>query len=126
MEWPVRWRFFSQRHGHLRLFLRRHLANQAGITWNKRALLAVPLPFLRFSENLSFRAYGSLGNIWVERFVAYGIPTSDYWYWQLGLVTTAYGLDFTVAYTDTSIEPAGCGFTDYCAGRVFFSVSKTF
>jgi hypothetical protein len=88
--------------------------------------LAVPLPFLRFSENLSFRAYGSLGNIWVERFVAYGIPTSDYWYWQLGLVTTAYGFDVTVAYTDTSIEPAGCGFTDYCAGRVFFSVSKTF
>lgn len=100
--------------------------SSSGITWNKRALLAVPLPFLRFSENLSFRAYGSLGNIWVERFVAYGIPTSDYWYWQLGLVTSAYGFDFTVAYTDTSIEPAGCGFTDYCAGRVFFSVSKIF
>ena len=100
--------------------------SSSGISWNKRALLSVPLPFLRLSENLSFKAYGTLGNIWVERFVAYGIPSSDYWYWQLGLVTSAYGFDFTVAYTDTSIEPAGCGNTSYCAGRVFFGLTKTF
>ena len=40
--------------------------------------------------------------------------------------TTAYGLDFNVAYTDTSIEPAGCGNTNYCAGRFFVSVTKVF
>ena len=98
----------------------------SGTSWNKRALLSVPLPFLRFSEDISFKAYGTLGNIWVDRFLAYGLPSNDYWYWQLGLVTSAYGLDLTVAYTDTSIEPAGCGFTNYCAGRVFVSVTKTF
>ena len=42
------------------------------------------------------------------------------------MVTSAYGLDFTVAYTDTNIEPEGCGFTHYCASRVFVSLTKTF
>jgi uncharacterized protein (TIGR02001 family) len=98
----------------------------SGVSWNKRGLLAVPLPFLRINEDITFRAYGSLGNIWVERFDLYGIPSPDYWYWQLGLVTSAYGFDVSVAYTDTSIEPSGCGNTSYCSGRVFFSVTKAF
>ncbi len=98
----------------------------SGNSWNKRALLSVPLPFLRLGEKISFKAYAALGNFYVDRFLAYGIPSSDYWYWQIGLVTKAYGLDFTVAYTDTSIEPSGCGDTNYCAGRVFVSVTKTF
>jgi uncharacterized protein (TIGR02001 family) len=98
----------------------------SGASWNKRGLLSVPLPFLHINENISFKTYVSLGNIWVERFVAYGIPSQDYWYWQAGLVTTAYGFDFTVAYTDTSIEPAGCGDTSYCSGRVFVSITKAF
>jgi len=100
--------------------------SNSGNSWNKRALLSVPLPFLHFNENLSFKAYGTLGNIGVEHFLAYGIPSGDYWYWQVGLVTTAYGFDVTVAYTDTSIEPAGCGDTNYCAGRVFVSITKAF
>src|SRR6266508_277806 len=83
----------------------------SGASLNKRGLLTVPLPFLQFNEEISFKAYGALGNIFVERFDLYGIPSADYWYWQVGLVTSAYGLDFTVAYTDTSIEPAGCGNT---------------
>ena len=74
-----------------------------------RALLSVPLPFLHVHEKFSFRAYASLGNFWVDQFQAYGLPTNDYWYWQVGVVTSAYGLDFTVAYTDTNIEPEGCG-----------------
>jgi uncharacterized protein (TIGR02001 family) len=98
----------------------------SGNSWNKRALLSVPLPFLNFSENVSFKAYGSIGNFQVERFLAYGIPSSDYWYWQVGLITTAYRLDFNLAYTDTSIEPSGCGNTTYCAGRFFVSVTKVF
>lgn len=98
----------------------------SGISANKRGLLSVPLPFLKFDENISFKAYGSVGNIWVQRFPLYGIPSPDYWYWQLGLVTSAYGFDFSVAYTDTSIERSGCGNTNYCAGRMFFSVTKAF
>jgi uncharacterized protein (TIGR02001 family) len=98
----------------------------SGFSFNKRGLLSVPLPFLRINEDISFKAYGSLGNIWVERFDLFGIPSPDYWYWQLGLVTSAYGLDISVAYTDTSIEPAGCANTSYCSGRVFFSISKAF
>jgi uncharacterized protein (TIGR02001 family) len=103
-----------------------HSFGDSGNSWNKRALLTIPLPFLRLSEKVSFKAYGSLGNFQVERFQAYGIPSSDYWYWQVGLITTAFGLDFNVAYTDTSIEPSGCGNTNYCAGRVLVSVTKVF
>ena len=98
----------------------------SGNSWNKRGMLSVPLPFLSFNEHFAFKAYATLGNLWVERFLDFGIPSSDYWYWQVALVTSAYGLDLTVAYTDTSIEPAGCGNTSYCAGRVIVSVTKTF
>ncbi|CAN5855505.1 hypothetical protein BH11PSE3_BH11PSE3_32530 [soil metagenome] len=98
----------------------------SGISANKRGLLSVPLPFLQFNENIAFKAYGSVGNISVEQFPLYGLPSADYWYWQFGLVTSAYGLDFSAAYTDTSIERSGCGNTSYCSGRVFFSVSKAF
>jgi uncharacterized protein (TIGR02001 family) len=98
----------------------------SGFSRNIRGLLTVPLPFLRINEDISFKAYGSLGNIWVERFDLYGIPSPDYWYWQLGLVTSAWGFDLSVAYTDTSIEPQGCGNTSYCSGRVFFSITKPF
>ena len=98
----------------------------SGHSLNKRALLTVPLPFLSFNEDISFKTYGALGNISVDRFAVYGIPSADYWYWQLALVTSAYGLDVRVAYTDTSIEPAGCANTSYCSGRVFFSVTKAF
>ena len=103
-----------------------HSFGDSGNSWNRRALLSVPLPFLAFSENVSFKAYGSLGNFAVERFLAYGIPSGDYWYWQVGVITKIYGLDVNVAYTDTSIEPAGCGNTNYCSGRVFVGVTKAF
>ena len=54
-----------------------HSFGDSGNSWNKRALLSVPLPFLNFSGKVSFKAYGSLGNFQVERFLAYGIPSSD-------------------------------------------------
>jgi uncharacterized protein (TIGR02001 family) len=98
----------------------------SGQSWNKRGLLTVPLPFLSFNENIAFKVYGALGNINVDRFVAYGIPSREYWYWQTALVTSAYGFDISVAYTDTSIAPAGCAYTNYCAGRVFASITKAF
>lgn len=98
----------------------------SGRTFNKRGMLTVPLPFVHLNDALSFKAYGSLGNLWVERYLAYGIPSSDYWYWQLGLVVSAYGFDMTFAYTDTSISPEGCNYSGFCAGRAFVSLTKTF
>lgn len=94
----------------------------SGWEFNKRVLLSVPLKF----ESVSFKAYGSVGNLSVERYLQYGIPSPDYWYWQFGLVTSAYGVSMTVAYTDSSIEPSGCANTNYCAGRVFAAITKVF
>ena len=98
----------------------------SGQSWNKRGLLTVPLPFIRINDDISFKIYGALGNINVERFLDYGVPSREYWYWQTALVTSAYGFDVMVAYTDTSIARAGCGYTGYCAGRVFTSITKAF
>ena len=47
------------------------------------------------------------GCVTIRRDAAYGLPSNDDWYWQIALVTSAYGLDVMVAYTDTSIDPAG-------------------
>jgi uncharacterized protein (TIGR02001 family) len=98
----------------------------SGAAWNKRAQIVVPLPFLRVNENISFKGYGTLGNQWVERYLRYGIPSSDYWYWQTGLIISAYGVDVTFAYADTSIDIAGCGNTTNCQGRMIVGLSKTF
>jgi uncharacterized protein (TIGR02001 family) len=98
----------------------------SGWEFNKRAFVSVPLDFLKISDTFKFKAYGSVGNLSVERYLQYGIPSPDYWYWQFGLVTSAYGVSMTVAYTDSSIEPSGCANTNYCAGRVFAAITKVF
>lgn len=98
----------------------------SGKSWSERALVSVPLPFLKVNENVSFKAYGTVGNQSAERFLQYGIPSPDYWFWGAGLVVSAYGLDITVAYTDTSIDVAGCGYTTNCQGRVILGVTKAF
>ena len=98
----------------------------SGQSWNKRALVSVPLDFVPLPQDVKLKAYGALGNFWVEKPQAYGIPGNDYWFWQLGLVTSVWGLDLTVAYTDTNIDVAGCGNTQYCSGRVFLALTKTF
>jgi len=97
----------------------------SGASWNKRVLLTVPMDFLKLNA-VKLKVYGSVGNLWVERFLQYGVPSQDYWYWQTGIVASAFGLDLTLAYTDTSIDPAGCGNTAYCSGRLFASITKTF
>ncbi|HTE37738.1 MAG TPA: hypothetical protein VK630_14445, partial [Reyranella sp.] len=74
----------------------------------------------------SMRVYGTLGDFWGEKPEAVGLPAHDYLYWQIGLVTSVWGLDVTVAYTDTDIAPVGCGNTRLCEGRAFFSVTKVF
>lgn len=98
----------------------------SGKSWNKRGMVAVPLSFLSLGEEVKLKAYVALGNFWVERPLQYGIPSNDYWYWQFGVVASAFGLDMTLAYTDTSIEPVGCGNTNYCAGRIFVALTKVF
>ncbi|MBS0519962.1 MAG: hypothetical protein JSR90_14815 [Proteobacteria bacterium] len=98
----------------------------SGWAWNKRGMFRAPLPFLQFDERFSFTGYASLGNLWVDNYVAYGIPSNDYWYWQVGLVTSAFGLDLTLAYTGTNISAEGCGHTNDCASRVFVSLTKVF
>jgi len=98
----------------------------SGQSWNKRGLVSVPLDFLPLPNDVKLKVYGSLGNFWVEKPQAYGIPNNDYWFWQVGVVTSVWGLDFTFAYTDTNIDFVGCGYTQYCSGRAFLSVTKTF
>ena len=101
----------------------------SGASWTKRARLSAPLRFLTpGTDAILLELYGTLGNLWVERYLAYGLPSQDYWYWQTGLVisTPHLGFDITIAYTDTSISPEGCGNTGYCSGRVFVSVTKLF
>jgi len=97
----------------------------SGVSWNKRGLVSVPLDFLRLWE-IRFKSYASVGNIWVEKFLNYGIPDSDYWYWQIGAVASVRGFDLTIAYTATDIDRVSCGNTNYCSGRLFVSLTKTF
>ena len=97
----------------------------SGNSWNKRVLVSVPLPFLK-TDTFSVKTYGAVGNYWVDNFRAFGVPSQDYWYWTLGVVTSAFGLDVTVAYTDSSIDYEGCNYTRECAARVFASVTKAF
>ena len=54
--------------------------------------------------NVSFKLFGTIGNQSVERYVNYGIPNDNYWDWQLGATATVWGVDLTVAYTDTNID----------------------
>jgi uncharacterized protein (TIGR02001 family) len=98
----------------------------SGNAWYKWAQVTVPLPFIKINENVSFKVYGTLGNQSVERFANYGIPSDNYWDWQLGLTATVWGVDLTVAYTDTNIDVAGCLNTQNCQARAIFMVSKTF
>ncbi len=98
----------------------------SGNAWYKWAQAVVPLPFIKINDNVSFKLFGTIGNQSVERYVNYGIPSDNYWDWQLGATATVWGVDLTVAYTDTNIDVAGCLNTQNCDGRVIFSISKTF
>ncbi|MBN9086116.1 MAG: hypothetical protein J0J01_04330 [Reyranella sp.] len=50
----------------------------------------------------------------------------EYRFWQIGVVTSFWRLDLTLAYTDTTIEADGCGFTRACEGRFFAAITKVF
>jgi uncharacterized protein (TIGR02001 family) len=98
----------------------------SGVAWYKWAQAVVPLPFIKINENVSFKLFGTIGNQYVERYANYGIPNDNYWDWQLGATATVWGVDLTLAYTDTNIDYAGCLNSYNCEARVIFTVSKTF
>jgi uncharacterized protein (TIGR02001 family) len=98
----------------------------SGIAWYKWGQAVVPLPFINFNENITFKVFGTIGNQYVERFTSYGIGNDNYWDWQIGIGATAYGFDLSVAYVDTNLSVAGCGNTMNCDARAIFIVSKSF
>jgi uncharacterized protein (TIGR02001 family) len=98
----------------------------SGAAWYKWGQVAVPLSFINFNENVSFKLFGTIGNQYVERYAFYGIPYDNYWDWQIGLTVNVYGFDLTIAYVDTNIDIQGCLNTYNCEARAIFTVSKTF
>ena len=90
----------------------------SGEAWYKWGQIAVPLPFLKVNENVSFKAFGTLGNQYVQTFTNFGIPSNNYWDWQAGLIVSFYGFDFTAAYTGTNLSVQDCLGTQNCASRV--------
>ena len=98
----------------------RHSPNffaSSGAGWYKWGQVAAPLSFIHLNDNVSFKFYGTLGNQYVERFQNYGIPTNNYWDWQIGVTASAWGIDFTVAYVDSNLPGNS---------TVTFTLSKTF
>jgi uncharacterized protein (TIGR02001 family) len=98
----------------------------SGIAWYKWAQVTVPLPFIKVNENVAFKAFGNIGNQYVERFTNYGIPNDNYWDWQLGVVVNVYGFDLSAAYTGTNISVQDCLGTQNCASRVIIGIAKAF
>ena len=98
----------------------------SGTAWYKWASVTVPMPFLYVNENVAFKAFGTIGNQYVERFTNYGIPSNNYWDWQLGLVVSVYGFDLSAAYTGTNLSVQDCLGTQNCASRVIIGIAKAF
>jgi uncharacterized protein (TIGR02001 family) len=98
----------------------------SGIAWYKWGQAVVPLSFINFNENITFKVFGTVGNQYVERFINYGIGTNNYWDWQVGIGATVYGFDLSVAYVATNLAVGGCGNTMNCDARALFTVSKMF
>lgn len=98
----------------------------SGAGWYKWAQVTVPFSFIHINENVALKGFANVGNQYVERFANYGIPSNNYWDWQVGLVLSVYGFDLSAAYTDTNIDVAGCLGTQNCTGRVIIGISKSF
>lgn len=98
----------------------------SGAAWYKWAQVTVPFSFIHINENVALKGFANVGNQYVERFANYGIPSNNYWDWQVGLVLSVYGFDLSAAYTDTNIDVAGCLGTQNCTGRVIIGISKSF
>ena len=99
---------------------------QQGQNWNKRVRTGVPLDFGPLSRNPSMEIYGTYGNFRVDNFIRDGLPVNKCNYWQLGLTTLALDPEFHVAYVGTNISYESCACTNYCSGRLCFSMTKSF
>jgi len=89
----------------------------SGNAWYKWGQVAVPLPFINFNENVTFKLFGTIGNQYVERYPYYGIAYDNYWDWQIGLTVNVYGFDLSIAYVDTNLDVQTCGGTYNCEAR---------
>jgi uncharacterized protein (TIGR02001 family) len=98
----------------------------SGNAWYKWASVTVPMPFIHVNDNVAFKAFGTIGNQYVERNINYGIPNDNYWDWQLGLVVSVYGFDLSAVYTGTNLSVQDCLGTQNCASRVILGIAKAF
>jgi uncharacterized protein (TIGR02001 family) len=98
----------------------------SGNAWYKWGALTVPLNFIRLNDDVSFKLFGTVGNQYVDRFANYGIGYNNYWDWQVGLGATAWGVDLSIAWVATNLDPSTCGATMNCNSRAIFTISKTF
>ena len=94
----------------------------SGNAWYKWASVTVPMPFIHVNDNVAFKAFGTIGNQYVERNINYGIPNDNYWDWQLGLVVSVYGFDLSAVYTGTNLSVQDCLGTQNCASRVILGI----
>jgi hypothetical protein len=53
----------------------------------------MPLTFVPLPDGRRMKIYGSLGNVWIEKPEVQELPGNDWWYWQIGVVTSVWGLD---------------------------------
>ena len=92
----------------------------------KDAEITVPLGFLPFGKDLGLKAFGSVGNLYMEHY-AHQRPARRQLL-VLGDRTRArvFQLDLALSYVDTSLDVAGCDNSRNCEGRVVFKMSKTF
>jgi uncharacterized protein (TIGR02001 family) len=98
----------------------------AGNSWYKWAEIVVPLRFVRLDEHIALKAFGSIGNQYLERFANDGLPSDTYWDWEIGLKARVYGVYLSASYVATNIDVAGCGGTRNCEGRAVFKMTKVF
>jgi uncharacterized protein (TIGR02001 family) len=96
----------------------------SGSAWYKWIQATVPL--FKIKDKISVKAFGSVGNQYIERFANTALPSDNYWDWEIGLKGRVYGVNLSLSYVDTSLDVAGCGGTLNCQGRALFKLSKAF
>lgn len=92
--------------------------------WYYSAGIGVPLAY-GVLEPYKVKAMAEVSRQTIENNTLWGTP--DYSTWMLGVTASAFTLDFTLAYYDTSISKAQCfGGLSLCDSRVVFTVGKAF
>jgi uncharacterized protein (TIGR02001 family) len=97
----------------------------SGNGWYKEAEVTVPLKFIRLGD-LQVKAFAAIGNQYIERYLNNGLPSDNYWNWEIGLKAQFRSLLLTLSYVDTNLDVTGCGNSRNCEGRVIAKMTKTF